>query len=237
MKVLGIISGMGTRAGLLFANKMVDYLDVTSDQDFPEFLLHNNSKVPDRTKAIFEVGESPIEELRRSIRILNEGNADVIVATCITAYHFIADLEGESKAKILNPITLVRDHILQYYRDTIRVGLLCTSGTLRSELFQRSFDNTGVELITLGKGDQQNLFMRSVYMENGFKSSRVSKEAGELMNAAVDSLLREGVELIIGGCSEVQLCLSRETMAIPYIDTMDVLAKAALSEICDQSFS
>lgn len=41
-KKLGIIGGMGTRAGMSFMNKVVDYSPAARDQEFIEIILHNN---------------------------------------------------------------------------------------------------------------------------------------------------------------------------------------------------
>lgn len=231
MKLLGVMSGMGTRAGLFFINKLISGLDVNSDQDFPEFILHNNSRIPDRTRAIVYNEASPVEELRRTIELMNSCKAEVVVSTCVTAYHFIKQIENESNAVILNPIELLRDKILNEYGDIKKIGLLCTTGTLRSKLFQHAFAATGYELLTLDPYQQEEMFMRSVYMDNGFKSAEIANEAYTLLDASAKELIAQGAELIIGGCSEVQIGIEQIKVDAIYMDTMDILASAALHAI------
>jgi aspartate racemase len=222
---------MGTRAGLYFVDKLLAGLDVKRDQDFPEFYLHNNSQIPDRTRAIVYNETSPEKELLRSFAAMNECKVEVIVSTCVTSYYFINKIKGTTSAKVLNPVELVRDQIMQKGGKRRKIGLLCTTGTLRSRLFHAAFADTGHELITLSAAQQEELFMRSVYMDNGLKSAVISPEAYSLLDASVQELLGQGADIIIGGCSEVQIGLKHCRMNTEYIDTMDVLAAAALEAI------
>lgn len=231
MKILGIISGMGTRAGLYFVDKLIAGLDAKKDQDFPEFYLHNNSRVPDRTRAIVFNETSPEEELLRSFAALSLCKAEVIVSTCVTSYYFIEKIKSRTSAVVLNPVELLRDKIQQEYGPHRKIGLLCTSGTLRSQLFHTAFAPTGHSLLTLSASQQEELFMRSVYMENGLKSAAISKEAYSLLDAAVQELTAQGADIIVGGCSEVQIGLKHCKVSCDYLDTMDVLATATLAAI------
>ncbi|MDC8004729.1 amino acid racemase [Aureisphaera galaxeae] len=222
-KTLGIISGMGTKAGLLFVNKLVDRIEAPTDQDFPEFVIHNNSKIPDRTLSIVYGEESPYLELFRSIKMLQACNVSFIVSTCVTSYHEISRLEKQFDVEILNPVDLVLNLLKTKYKHYRRIGLLATSGTLKSGLFHRKFKHSGLELITLNERDQEEEFMKAVYMEGGFKSSHVVPEAYDHFKEAVSSLNEKGVDVIIGGCTEVQIGFDKLQPKIPYIDVIDVL--------------
>ncbi|OON70563.1 hypothetical protein B0919_00615 [Hymenobacter sp. CRA2] len=223
---------MGTRAGLYFVDKLIAGLDAKRDQDFPEFYLHNNSRIPDRTRAIVGNETSPEAELLRSFSALDQCKAEVIVSTCVTSYYFINKIKTRTRATVLNPVELLRDKVQQEYAPGRKIGLLCTSGTLRSQLFHTAFAGTGHELLTLDADQQEDLFMRSVYMDNGLKSAVISPEAYRLLNAAVQELCGRGADIIVGGCSEVQIGMRHCVLdAAVYLDTMDVLASATLRAI------
>lgn len=72
--------------------------------------------------------------------------------------------------------------------------------------------------------------MKSVYMENGLKSSVVSAHAIDLMYQAAYLLIERGADLIVGGCSEVSIALQPKRLPRPYVDTMDLMAKAVVRE-------
>lgn len=231
-KTLGIISGMGTRAGLLFVNKLTDRIEAPKDQDFPEFILHNNSCIPDRTLAIVYGEESPEKQLLRSIKMLNENNVDFIVSSCVTSYFFIDQFEIKLRNNILNPIDLVFSRIVHQYKDYKKIGLLATTGTVQSKMFHKRFENSSLELITLNAHDQEEKFMKSVYMNGGFKSSTILPEAHELFEASVLALQTQGAELIIGGCTEAQIGYEKlKRDDVFYIDVIDVLIDEVITKL------
>lgn len=230
-KRLGIISGMGTRAGLLFVSKLIDRIEAPCDQDFPEFIVHNNSRIPDRTLAIVHGESSPIDELMRSIDIMHKCNVDYIVSTCVTSHHFIAMLDETLQHNILNPVDLAFDAVQQYYPGITRVGLLATTGTINSGLFHKKFKGSHFELITLGADEQESKFMKAVYMKGGLKSAAISEEAYLLFGEAVQSLTERGVEMILGGCTEVQIGLSHAGYPVPCLDIVDVLVDEVVKKM------
>lgn len=230
-KKLGILGGMGSRAGAMLFNKIVDYSPAIKDQDFIEILLHNNSAIPDRTRAIVYQEESPLEEVLRSIKLFNENKVDVVILACVTSYYFYEEIKMHANAEILHPVQLIKEHLLNNYAGIRKAGLLATTGTLRTRLFQNEFKDSGIELVTLNEEDQENLFMRSVYMENGLKSSHISDSAVQLFFQTIPKLLNQHAEVIIGGCTEVQIVLKDRTLSVPYIDAMDITAKEAI-RIC-----
>ncbi|MES2730970.1 MAG: amino acid racemase [Bacteroidota bacterium] len=227
-KKLGILGGMGSRAASMLFSKIVDYSPATKDQDFIEILLHNNSAIPDRTRAIVYQEESPLEEVLRSIKIFNENEVDVVILACITSYYFYEEIKRHANAEILHPVKLMKEHLLNHYPDIRKAGVLATTGTLKTNLFQNEFQDSGIELVTLNPEDQENLFMRSVYMENGLKSSPISDTAVQLLFQTIPKLLNQHAEVIIGGCTEVQIVLKENMLSVPYVDAMDVTAKEAI---------
>ena len=79
---LGIIGGMSSRAGALLFKKIIDASPALTDQEFIEIILHNNSAVPDRTRAIVRGEESPANGILRSIKLFNKNQVDLVVRAC-----------------------------------------------------------------------------------------------------------------------------------------------------------
>lgn len=227
-KKLGIIGGMGSRAGAEFFKKVIDYSPAVYDQDFVEVILHNNASIPDRTRAIVYKEACPVDELTRSVQMLNSNGVHYIVLTCNTAYYYYNTLAAISAAMIVSPVQLIRDYIVKNnYR---KVGLLATTGTIQTGIYHQALLAEGVEICTLDDNDREELFMKSIYMENGLKSSRVSDEAVNMMRQCGEKLIKMGAELIIGACSEVSIAISQDLLSRPYIDTMDLLARKVVQE-------
>ncbi|MBB6131861.1 aspartate/glutamate racemase family protein [Mucilaginibacter lappiensis] len=224
-KKLGVIGGMGSRAGIYLLQKIIDYSPAETDQDFPEIIFHNNSEIPDRTKAILLGQQSPLTGLLKSVALFNQNQIDIIILGCITSYYYYDQLSAATKANVLNPIQLVLDQIKAEYRTTKRIGLLATTGTIESKLFHNNFSKQGIEVVTLHPFDQENVFMKAVYMKNGFKSSIISSEAKSLMLESARLISDMNVDVVIGGCTEVSLGIQLNSTGVPYLDALDILAR------------
>lgn len=230
-KKLGIIGGMGSRAGVFFLRKIIDYSPAETDQEFPEIIFHNNSLIPDRTRAIVYHERSPLEEIYKSIDMFNENDVEVIALACVTSYYYYNHVKDRTCARVINPLHLVAEYVRSSYEGVARVGVLATTGTIRMGLFHKALKDCGANVITLDPHDQEALFMESVYGRNGFKSAYISDEARGLMNEARERLTAKGVDLIIGGCTEVSIAISPDEITTPYIDTLDLMARKTV-EYC-----
>lgn len=224
-KKIGIIGGMGSRAGALFLKKVIDYSPAEKDQDFPEIIYHNNSNTPDRTRAIVYHEPSPLEDLLKSIRLFNQNEVELVALACITSYYYYDQLCAWTDAEVINPLKLVAECISREFPGVRRVGLLATTGTVNTGLFHQSLAQCSVEIITLQPDDQEQLFMNAVYMKNGFKSGNILPKAGTLLRQSVQKLVEQDAELIIGGCTEVSVGWEPGNTAVPFIDVLDLLAK------------
>lgn len=224
-KKLGIIGGMGSRAGAVFLKKIIDYSPAEADQEFLEILFHNNAAVPDRTRAIVYNEASPLTELLKSVELFNLNEVEAIALSCITAYHYYPQISAKARAKVLNPLQLVPEYVRMHYPAATRIGLLATTGTIQTKLFHKAFESIDAEIITLQQENQESLFMRSVYMKNGFKSAVISDYARELMSRCVEKLIERKADVIIGGCTEVSIAMDRGHIEVPYVDSLDLLAR------------
>ncbi|MEL7004768.1 MAG: amino acid racemase [Bacteroidota bacterium] len=174
---LGIIGGMGSMAGVLLAQKIIRNSPACQDQDHIEFILHNNPLVPDRTKAILKGEQSPIDQLARSVEILDQQNVDLIVMACMTSYYFQEHVMSLSKAQLIRPIEITERHIAKIYPGAQRIGLLASTGTVKSRLFHDQLAASGKEVITLSDYEQENWLMKAIYQKNGLKSGQVSGDS------------------------------------------------------------
>jgi aspartate racemase len=228
-KKLGIIGGMGSRAGALFLNKVIDYSPAVKDQEFLEIIFHNNAAIPDRTKAVIYNGESPLRAVYNSLDIFNQNNVDAIAMTCMTVHYYYNEIAAYANARVFNPLRMIADEIGQVYPGVRRVGILAGTGAINSGMYHKALADCDVELVTLSPEDQEAIFMRAVFMENGFKSAVISPEARGLMEESVKKLKRLQVDLIIGGCTEVSIGVDEQKAGIPYLDALDLLARKAVN--------
>jgi aspartate racemase len=231
-KTLGIVGGMGSHASLWLFNRIIQLSKVHNDQDYLEIILHSNSRIPDRTKAILYGGRSPLPELKRSFEMLNTEGIDVSVMACMTAYYYYNELAPLYSGKLVHPIDFVLEELQQNprYHNKYRLGVIGSTGMLRGGVFQQKLEPLGYEIITVDPEEQEKYFMYPIYKENGFKSGVFSEENRVLFMNQLNILERKNAEIIIGACSEIPLVIDKynintEAMKLPFIDAFDMLAR------------
>jgi aspartate racemase len=212
----------------MLLQKIVDLSPARTDQEFPEIFFHNNSAIPDRTRAIVYGETSPLDELLRSVEVMNQNKADIILLGCVTAHYYYDAVASQTSAQVLHAVQLVRQHLEGPGGPVTKAGLLATTGTVHSGLFQKEFAGSPVSLLTLSATDQEAYFMQSVYGPSGLKAGVVSEKALDLFSIAASQLHQQGAEVLIGGCTEVQIAVARRKPALPCVDAVDLLAREAV---------
>jgi len=234
-KIIGILGGMGPEATIDFFEKIVKGTKVRKDQDHLRILIDNNPKIPNRTLAIQGRGPSPLPLLVRSARILEKAGADLIVIPCVTAHHFYIPLQKKVKLPILHIVNEMMNHVQTHFEGIEKIGLLATTGTLQSGLFQKAFARSHIELILLGREAQKDFVMRAIYGKEGIKAIGPSEKSKRLLLDACKELIRQGARAVIAGCTEIPLVLRDGNLPIPVIDPVAILAKVAIKEALGRS--
>lgn len=230
-KKLGIIGGMGSPAAAWLFNRIVELSGGKRDQEYIEILLHNNSAIPDRTRAIVYKETSALPELMRSIRLFNENDIEVAVMACLTAYYYKPQLQAIYNGDLVSPIDLTVEAIREIFPDPAgkTVGIIASTGALRSGIFHTALEPLGINVISLEGKEQEEYFMRPIYMPGGAKSGAITDEAFSLFRHQVTLLQERGADMIIGACSEVPLMIRRQDVPLPYIDAFDLLAQKVIA--------
>jgi aspartate racemase len=113
------------------------------------------------------------------------------------------------------------------FKHVNNVGLLATTGSIYGGLFQNLSTKFGVNIIIPTEHDQ-NLLMEAIYGKNGIKAGITTGEPRETVIRIADSLIKCGAETIVGGCTEIPLVINNNDLPVPFIDTLEVLAKATV---------
>jgi aspartate racemase len=227
-KIIGILGGMGPEATIDLFAKIVKGTTVKKDQNHLRILIDNNPKVPDRTLAIQKKGPSPLPQLIRSAKILENAGADFIVIPCVTAHYYYKPLQKKLNIPILNMVEMTAQYIKSRVKGISKVGLLATTGTIQAGLFQTSFSHTDLQWIIPTPEVQKKWVMEAIYGRRGIKAIGPSENSQRLILNACVKLVQEGAQAIIAGCTEVPLVLEEKDLSVPFIDPLSILAKAAI---------
>jgi aspartate racemase len=227
-KIIGILGGMGPEATIDLYTKIVKGTKVKKDQDHLRILIDNNPKIPDRTLAIKKKGPSPLPQLIRSAKILENAGADFIIIPCVTAHYYLKPLQKRIKIPILHLIEISVQYLKTKWKGISKIGLLATTGTIQTGLFQKALSHTGIGVVLPDPEIQENWVMEAIYGKQGIKVTGPTENSRRLILKASEKLVHLGAQAIIAGCTEVPLVLKDGDLSVPLIDPVSILAKAAI---------
>ncbi len=222
-KTVGVIGGLGPAATLDFFAKVLAETKADSDQEHLHLLIDNNPKVPNRNEAVAGTGPSPGPLLAASAVKLEKAGADFLVMVCNAAHAFQRDITEAVGIPFVSIIEETVAATLAELPDVKTVGVLASSGCLDSSLYQKAFAEQDVTTL-VPTGEERDTFMTLLYrIKAGDKDVK-----GDMLELA-NSLISQGAEVIIAGCTEVPLVLFEADLNVPLINSTDVLVESTVA--------
>ena len=196
-KVLGILGGLGPMATVYFYEMLTRHTQAARDQDHIDVIINSRATTPDRT------------------------SADVIAIPCNTAHYFYDRLNETIPIPILN---MVEETVLAAKAGgSARVGILATTGTVRTRTYQRMCEKHGLPCAVPDDAAQAAV-MDIIYGD--IKQGRPANM--DAFERAAASLRAQGCDRAILGCTELSLIKRDEGLGAFYLDSMEVLARNAI---------
>ncbi len=222
MRKLGVIGGLGPMATALFMKMVIEMTDAAVDQEHIEMIIYNCPQIPDRTGFILgQSSRDPAPEMIEIGKKLAEQGAEMIAIPCITANYFYERLSREIHAKIIDIIDEIYEYLVK--RNIRCAGLMATSGTIESRLFERIFEGHGCKLV-IPSGERQRDVMHVIYQN--VKANRPVEM--ERFRAVSKELWEAGAEVIILGCTELSVVRENYRIGGGFLDAMQLMAKCAV---------
>ena len=239
-KVIGILGGMGPLATADLFQKITLHTAASCDQDHPRVCIDSNTNISDRTAALLHggavglvelvvlagdrfIGDFPVPEMVKSAQRLESIGADLLIMPCNTAHNFYDAVASSVSIPVLHMIAITRDALKS--RGVKCAGLLATDGTVQTGIYQRTFEGSGVELITPDNTEDQSAVMDIIY--NGVKAGDLTHDV-TAFRAACEHLLARGAEVLILGCTELPPAFDIYHLDYPNVDPTLELALAAV---------
>lgn len=217
-KTVGVLGGMGPDSTVIFFQKVVALTPAQRDQEHIPMLIFNNPLIPDRTAAILQKGDPPLEALKDSVALLERNGVDFISIPCNTAHFWYDEMQNSVGIPILNMIELVVAEARRLNSKIKKVGLLATKGTVQSRLYHHAFEEVEAEVLTPDAGEQEQL---QRVIQNLKKKTRQSGDT----EVFIQKLVERGAEAVVLGCTEFSLIAANLSPAVPIVDSTDVLAR------------
>ena len=178
-----------------------------------------NPQVPDRNKTP-ERAAAVLGEMAGRLR---DAGAQVLAMPCNTAHAQGAGIRAVAEAAGIPFIDMIAATTATVVAGgQKRVGILATPGG--EALYVAALTAAGREPLLL-EGPDREAFMARVY---GVKAGDTGDAARARMKALAAALVARGAEVLVAGCTEVPLLLSAADVAVPLVDSAEVLAEACV---------
>lgn len=223
--VVGIIGGLGPETTAEFYLKLIREAR-KHGKTYPSIVIDSLSFPFSLEKDIIQKSkneEKILPIILKSVKRLNKAKVDFIVIPCNTVHVFIERLRNCSSV----PIVSIIDETVAYVksRKYKKIGLLATSKTIDSKLYEKQMEENGMKVI-LPTRDEQNIVSKIILkiLENN-----ISKKDKRTLDSIIYRMIKRGAECIILGCTDLQLILTKEKYPIEIIDSMEVLFQSTFN--------
>jgi len=224
-KTIGLLGGMGPEATVDLFRRIVRATPATCDQEHLHILVDNDPSVPDRTEALLSDNLEPVvEKLTAMAQRLEAAGADFLIVPCNTAHYFLDRVRLTVSIPFLDMIeetvtSLCREHPAQR-----TVGLLATTGTLRTRLYPRRAEKVSLTVVEPPATDQPAV-MAAIH---SVKSRGANADAASVFARVAAGLVAAGAQAVIAGCTEIPLALDATSVSVPLVNPAEELAQAAV---------
>jgi aspartate racemase len=226
VKMLGVLGGMGPLASAHFMTRLTLLTPALRDQDHIPTILWSDPRVPDRTRTHVPGAEDPLPWLLRGIAGLRAAGVGAIVVTCNTAHGWYEPICDAAGMPVLHIVDAANAELHRHAAAPGPVGIVATEAMLAMRLYQDGLEARGWRCIEPSSATMRRLVTPAIEQ---IKANFVA-EAYAPLAECMNELVAAGAAAIILGCTELPLGLrAGPPLAVPMIDSLDALAKAAVA--------
>jgi len=223
--MLGIFGGMGPEATANMYQLIVKLTPAKRDQEHIPTLVYSLPQVPDRTTAIEGNDPAIVPYLVEGVTRLRDAGASFIIIPCNTAHYYHDKMQAAVDIPILHMIRETARAVAGRFPESRDIGLLATSGTIRTHLYEREFAALGRRTIVPEEAVERDFVMKAIAL---IKAGNTGKESEDLLAAAGAHLEARGAQVLVLGCTEIPLAFNPERAKVPVVNATRVLAEAAI---------
>lgn len=214
--IVGVLGGMGPASTAEFLARLVRKTPAASDQEHLRTIVWSDPTIPDRSDALLGQGPDPTSALVAGVRRLVGAGADVLVIPCNTAHAFLVAVREASRVPVLSMIDAAAAAAVSDLPPGSRVGLVATTGTLASRVYDEALGRHGVAVVTPDAS-------RQVEVMAAIRAVKAGSREDTAFRATMEALAAGGASRVIAGCTEVLLARSPEDVVVPVIDPVDAI--------------
>ncbi len=223
-KTVGILGGMGPLATVELFRLIVSNTESPNDQGHIRIIIDNNPQIPDRTNAILNGGESPVNALVKSASMLKNDGADFLIIPCNTSHYYIDEISRNAGIEIVNMIETTAIYLKEHNIKTI--GLLATSGSVKTLVYEKTLSKFGISTLYPDENGQQEVMD---YIYKGIKAGNINQSTEDLKKIC-EELIYKGASNIVLGCTELSIGYNTFPFKSICVDPMTLLARETIKK-------
>ncbi|MFH1307279.1 MAG: amino acid racemase [archaeon] len=224
-KTIGVLGGMGPEASANLYQKIIKYsqnkYNAIQDSDYPPIIIYS---LP--MQGFDETGIADEElvkkQLIEGVKRLESAGCELVIIACNTVHYFYEEMQKAVKIPIFNIIDETKKRVLSAgYK---KVGLFASESTVNMNLYQKRFENSGIEVIS--PNEEQKKILTKV-IEHVMGGHQGDEDIIVLKDIARD-YLKQGAEAIVMGCTEIPLAINQTHTDIKLFDTIEIIVQSAV---------
>lgn len=154
---------------------------------------------------------------------LEKAGADFIIICTNTMHKVIAYIEEKISIPILHIADATANQILK--SDIRTIGLLGTKYTMEQDFYKSRIESNGIKVLVPNREDRE-VINRVIFEE--LCLGDIQQSSRESFQKVIKSLIDDGAEGIILGCTEIGLLIRPEDAEVPLFDTTVIHALEAV---------
>lgn len=219
MKKIGIIGGLGPLATVDFFNKIVINTNAANDQDNVPILIYNNPQIPDRTKSILYGGESPVNAIVHTAKVLENMGADFLAIPCNTSFYYYEQIVEQLRVPLLNMLDLTADYLVD--KGLKNVCILGTEGTLKSRIYHDKLKDRNIDVVDI---DENMTELLSYVIYDVVKKNDFNVDISNFKEKLKSFRDENNVDVFVLACTELPILFEHFGLDFNTVDPTLLLA-------------
>lgn len=228
MKTIGIIGGIGPESTVDYYKSIISlYRKKNGDDNYPHIIINSINM----TEMLNYVGkadyDSLVNQLVNSINNLAGAGADFAVIASNTPHVVFNRVSVQSPLPLISIVESTCEIAVEMKLK--RVLLIGTAFTMRNSFYAECFEKHSIDVFVPDK-DEQNIIHNIIFpdLEEGIVNPEKKIEILDICNRII---LKEKIEGIILGCTELPLMLKNEDFDIKVLNTAEIHVQAIVEEL------
>jgi aspartate racemase len=220
-KIIGIIGGVGPQASHYLYGQMTNFAQskylARNNDDYPEIMIYS-IPVPDFISNTSKIAEAN-KMFDRVLSLFERSDISYIGIACNTVHILLEEFKTRTNIKFVSMVEAVVDKVSD--KNLSKVVVFSSPMTIKKRLYRNELEENNIEDIIIE--DQDKILLESIIRSvlSGKNNLRLKRKYLLL----IEKMIKQGVEGIILGCTELSLITDYTKFDIPVFDSSKILAE------------